>query len=545
MAGWRRLGGCILAIAGWAIGLWLAFSSMFLSGFARVTGNEGDPRLINYLLEHGYRWLTGDPAHRSFWNLPIFYPAQNTLAYSDILLSAGPFYWCWRLVGFQPDTAYQLWLVTICSLNYWTTDALLRNCLRLNPLASTLGAFLFAFASSRLSQISHSQLYTHFFTIVAIYALYRLFEAPVGQVSNLPSGQVGRKSAPRAWIIVFGLAAVAQLWASFYLGWFLGLGLLLAGLWALFLRGPRQTLLGVIRAYPVELAFTLAVCGLLLAPLAIHYLEAAREVGQRSYESIEAGLPTPRTWCSMGTGSWLYGWLRPFEPSHVVEGARGEHLMGIGLITTAVAVVGLLRRRASVFPLLLLLAGCSVVALTTNLSPGVSCWRLVHSLVPGAAALRAITRIGLLLLLPASIGVALFVHHCKRSWVAVAVVLLCILEQGRFMETYDKHAVRNRVAALQERIRSDDTAFYYTPLLGEPTTVPNWRWHLDAMQAGLESGVPTVNGYSGNLPPGWADLYEIRLRTEEDEERARSALGRWETEHRLEPGEIRWIRKEE
>jgi hypothetical protein len=519
---------------------------MFLSGFAQVPGDEGDPRLVNYILEHGYRWVRGDPAHRSFWSPPIFYPALNTAAYSDVLLSTGPFYWCWRLLGFLPDTAYQLWLVTMCSLNYWTAYALLKTCLRVNALAAALGAFLFAFASSRLSQISHAQLYTHFFTIVAVYALYRLFETkPVGQVSNLALAPAGWKLAPQFWIFVFGLAVVAQLYASFYFGWFLGLGLIVAGFWGLVSRKSRSRLMGVLKACPLATALALAGSALLLVPLAIPYMDAAREVGQRSYEGIVAGLPTPRTWFSMGTGSWLYGWLRPFEPLHVIERARGEHLMGIGLLSSFLAAAGLVRRRDSAFALVLLLTACTLVALTTLLPSGFTCWKFVYTWLPGAAALRAITRIGLLLLLPASIGLAWFIHDCKRPWVAAALVLLCILEQGRFMETFDKHAVRQRVADLGRLVEPESTAFFYTPLLRQPARAPNWRWHLDAIQAQLATGLPTVNGYSGNLPPEWEELYEIRLRNKEDEERVQEALRRWRTRHHLEATEIQWIRLEE
>src|SRR5438034_10739177 len=106
-----------LFLLGWASGLLLAFYPVLLTGFARIPGDHGDGRLINYLLEHGWRWLCREPLHRQLWDLPIFYPTPNTGAYSDILISAGPLYWPWRALGLAPETAFQLWMLAVASLN--------------------------------------------------------------------------------------------------------------------------------------------------------------------------------------------------------------------------------------------------------------------------------------------------------------------------------------------------------------------------------------------------------------------------------------------
>src|SRR3712207_6730919 len=99
------------------LGLAMAHHPTLLSGFARIQGDPGDTRLNNYVLEHGYRWLSAAPGHERFWSPPIFYPAPNTAAYSDILLGVAPFYWFWRLVGLEADTAFQCWTLTVSSLN--------------------------------------------------------------------------------------------------------------------------------------------------------------------------------------------------------------------------------------------------------------------------------------------------------------------------------------------------------------------------------------------------------------------------------------------
>ena len=51
---------------------------------------------------------------------------------------------------------------------------------------------------------------------------------------------------------------------------------------------------------------------------------------------------------------------------------------------------------------------------------------------------------------------------------------------------------------LANKVASDCDSFYYFSNQSEPTWI-----QLDAMWASLSLRVPTLNGYSGNTPPGW------------------------------------------
>ena len=66
------------------IGLLIFLYPIIFINHSLMPGDLGDARFINYILEHGYLFFSGDELHKSFWNLPIFYPNLNTLAYSDI-----------------------------------------------------------------------------------------------------------------------------------------------------------------------------------------------------------------------------------------------------------------------------------------------------------------------------------------------------------------------------------------------------------------------------------------------------------------------------
>src|SRR5207244_1566392 len=113
-------------------------------------------------------WIHGTPPHRSFWDIPIFYPTRNVAAFSDTLLTVAPLYWVWRVVGFLPDTAFQLWMLTTSVLNYLAGYWLMRNGFCLGVPGSIGGAFLFAFAAPRTNEVEHQQLSFQLYTVITL-----------------------------------------------------------------------------------------------------------------------------------------------------------------------------------------------------------------------------------------------------------------------------------------------------------------------------------------------------------------------------------------
>jgi hypothetical protein len=116
-----------------------------------------------------------------------------------------------------------------------------------------------------------------------------------------------------------------------------------------------------------------------------------------------------------------------------------------------------------------------------------------------------VSRVGLLLLIPAAVGLGYAFEALRirgRPALAVGLGLVCLLEQGTFVSAYDKEADRTAIHALARRIDPGAEAFYYTPDVAGLALVAN----LEAMWAGVEARKPTINGYSGHTPFGWRDL---------------------------------------
>jgi hypothetical protein len=134
---------------------------------------------------------------------------------------------------------------------------------------------------------------------------------------------------------------------------------------------------------------------------------------------------------------------------------------------------------------------------------GWSPWRLIHRFVPGASAIRAMTRIALLLLIPLSLGLVATLERFKtRHGLVLLCTLLIIAEQVQSPPFYDKLADRQRVAALAAQVPRDATAFFYAHFPG-PSYLSKETYWIDAMWAQMLTGVPTVNGYSGWAPIGY------------------------------------------
>lgn len=536
----------LAGIAGWAAGMLLQFHPMLLSGLGQIQGDWSDSRLVNYILEHGYRWMVGMPGHERFWSPPVFFPAPNTAAYSDILLGVAPLYWLWRIAGIASDTAFQLWVLSLATLNFASAFALFSRGFRCRPAAAAAGALLLSFAAMRTSQVMHAQLIPHFYIALAIVAVLRIFEPE----PELRAG-VAMVERRTSWVLALAAFCVLQLYSSFYYGWFLCFALVIATFWSLALPGVRRRFLLTLRANGRTLALAIALSALALAPLLSHYLGAEHQVGARSFAVVDAMLPRVESWVYLGDDSWLYGWLASREGFHGLP-LEHEQRLGLGIATTLLAGFGLwlVRRKKSVQ--LILLVPLTMALLATRWPGGFTLWHAVFLIVPGANAMRAISRIGIALLFPAALGVALLINaisrsrrippsrtavrirkrdSCRRAMLVLAITSVIVAEQVGRPRAFGKKEGRARVARVAGAIGASCSAFLYTTIGGDDDP---WRYHVDAMWASMKILVPTINGYSGSEPPEWA-FYDNRVHAPAQDSALSESLARWEAKWKLDP----------
>jgi len=287
---------------------------------------------------------------------------------------------------------------------------------------------------------------------------------------------------------------------------------------------------------------------LALLPLAQHYLATMKLSGPRGLESVLLFLPRPYSW-AFNRFAYLSGWMENVYPWSTLPGGtlNWEHSFGLGIATTlATLAVFIVKRRKTAY-LLTALSGLGLMALTTVFFGKYTLWAYVWKYVPGASAMFAVARVGILMSIPAGMAMAALVDGASSTRlraVAMALTLLCMSEQIVPVFVFDVNEKRRDVAEIASRVKPGAKAFVVTmnPMSGR---VPKYNWvtyHINAMWASNLAGVPTVNGYSSNFPQIWRNgVEDIVTTTPDKRERFIHALRSWCAAWNLDTSEVQWI----
>jgi hypothetical protein len=463
------------------------FYPMFRSGFQQTPGDLIDARFNNYSLEHTYLWLIGRPDHRSLWDSPVGYPQPNMVATSEDLFGSAPVYWLWRGLGAPMDTAFDLWLVAVTILDFFAMRGFLRRALQVDEYAAGLGSFLFCAAAARVMQLVHAQLSPQFFSLWALSALIRLGTDP-------------KPRYPALWWVTASVCVAAQLWAGFYLGWFLILALIVCGLWALVFPEPRRLLVGVMRRDWLWVILAAAVAALLLQPLVLHSLEAVHQIGWRPVSDIVRSIPKTYLWVAETSGHYA---AHRDTLGATTSASEALTIPAVLIFVGAVSLIsfGFWRLRARAWMLPGAATAIVLMLLATRWRGDATGWLLLRWF-PGWAAIRAIYRIVDVTLIAAACGVAGAVTGLARRkpvW-ATGFALLVAFTQLDSVPFFPHALSRQRVAQVVADIPKGCGAFYAVTL-AKPDVSPGLEhifgleMNLDAMLAQAATGIPTVNSY--------------------------------------------------
>jgi hypothetical protein len=465
-----------------------------------MQADPGDTVLNGYLLEHGWR-AVGEPGYRwPLWSPPFFHPQPLALAYSENLLGAAPVYWALRL-GLPADLAYQWWMILLTGANFvaaaWAARRLPTGVRPLPHLLCGTVGYLWAFGLVHLGQLGHQQLIPRWAMPLALLAGWRFAVAPGWRPLWGLAG----------WTVLQGVTCVNS-------GWMLAFGLALFVPTAARLLGTGPAVVAFLRANRGRLAAFLLGWAAVVAPVAVPYVRANRD-RPRDYSECVEYLPTPLAWVTPPAGDRWHDALAPLR-----DGVSGEcHLLGGFALLALVGVAGRWAwrsrhgpdRMSAVFVLAALAAAGGLVLLTLNCGGGVSPWWLVRFL-PGGLAVRAVSQVYVavyLLAVPAAaVGFTLWLRSRVRSragrWLAYLIAAGAVVgeQTGYDAPSFPKAEVRALVERAADRLRGADVGYVL------PTHHPGWHTcETTAMWAGLEAGVPVVNGYSGRFPPNYPDAY--------------------------------------
>lgn len=495
------------------------YREILASGFDLVFGDSGDARLAMMLMEH---WRLVFEGKEAIVSPRFFFPVTGTLGYTDANFLYGVVFSLGRWAGLDVYSAFQLVVMSWGAIGYGAMFWLLRRLLGVNLLISLVWSSLFAFSNLNAIQVGHMQLLT--------LAMIPLIIGWAILVARALAAETPRRAvAPGLAIaVLFPL----MMFTGFYVCWYLVLFTLTFVLVATIMalasgrRSQVAEVLRIARRNWVLLALLALVAAIFTVPFALTY--GPQIVGGNGFtpdDLFRATFPRPKDLINVGTENLVWGWLITLMIPDVYTRLGGYELLmgfplGIFALFLFATVVSL---RADVFRRNLLLAALTVsvligLVLIVNVE-GSSLWWAVRRIVPGASAIRVVSRYQVLLYFFVLLASALVLsEEMKRLRRLAAPARLAIVGLGALFLLAEQiqptfaHVRKGEEFARLNRIPpvpAGCTAFGVAPPRREDHAGMDWdgrmtivrRMLVDAVYIAARDGVPTINGLSSLNPP--------------------------------------------
>lgn len=488
----------------------LAFSAAFLIGpvaqsnyLTMMPGDIGDARLNNYFLENIYQFFAG--RSDSLWHLGFFSEFPYVLGFSDNLFGSSPVYLAARFLTDQSDTAFQIWYLFGFFINFIAAYYAI-NKLGASKIAAAVGALTFAFALPVTAHSGHAQLHYRFGAPLSI-AMFILF--------------LDKKDW--RYFVISGAWMVWQFYCTIYIGFFtlLMLSAILIAYLADGLRSSavknRHTIIELVRAWSAQpvarKAIYLIALFLLLLLLILLFYPYWRVTqlynASRSATEIATMLPRPQSYFLSDLSRLWSSQANIFADIPM----RHEHQMFIGVMPMLLAMLGFLfgSKKEDGLAFTLLSASLLSLILITLYVGGYSFW-FIFSKLPLASAIRAMTRIDLVLLFPAAYLAAIAVDQLRSRTARVCKMVPAVVMLAMIFEFSAVSAPLSTKSEWRARLVENEAQF---PELLPPEPIlffaqskgPFYASELDAMWVAINHSVKTLNGYSGIFPPGFSPKY--------------------------------------
>lgn len=477
-------------------------------------GDFVDGRFNMFVLEHAYQWLIGHDA--SLVSPAIFYPFPDVLFFSDTHAGSALVFAVFRALGLSEPEAFDGWFL----VGYVATYAAAHYALArfgADALTAALGAAIFAFGLPSVAQFGHAQLVYRCGVPLALLSLW----------------QGIRDGSARSLLWAFFWLCL-QILISVYLGMFLLVVMVVFALAAPLTeptsRGPRAWLRAVfaepiaaLRSRPllangftIALLVSIAAAAATLAMLA-GYAHASHEYHfKRQWNEVSTMVPRPVSYLLMAP---LPYWSSISSALSAKVPMAHEHNLFLGFGAMAFFAVGLLailrnaKAALGATPARAMLATLfAVVILSLAIGDDFTLYRSISTL-PGLNAIRAVSRIGLVLAFPAAlvaaIGLRSLLAESQPRLLGALAALLFVGLAGYEFATIERQTSsiaesERRIDAVVVAAREQARGVASPVLLLVDPANEDFQIQLDAMLAAERLGWPTVNGYSGNIPPGAA-----------------------------------------
>ncbi|NVK63692.1 MAG: hypothetical protein HWE22_03855 [Flavobacteriales bacterium] len=476
------------------LGLWYFCFRILGFGLEFVPGDLGDSRFINFLLEHGYQWGVGNKA--SFWNAGFMYPYQDSIAFSDNMLGTMPFYGFWRLFGINQETSYQLWWITICSLNYWSAYFVIKRWFKRWDLA-IIAAWIFAFTIFNLGQLSYMQMMIRFMVPIVIYSGVRLVE-----------------TSSWKYFAIFLLGIVYQFYGVIYTGFFLMYfsaffivvyAIIQKKYWFFVPLFKRKQLL--------QSSTIIVVAVLSLGWLMLPYYEMSQVLEPRSFDEVKWSVPVLLSYFYPHESSDFWHILnvncRPDVPLSWIHFTFPGMIPLVGLFSIPFLWIYWKIRRVQISKLIwtVSIATFIIFVFFVRTYDGQSFYAFMFEL-PGVDSMRVINRYMHVELFLIIIFIISLLTRMPKKW-SVILFLLVLLDNSfteeNLIRVSKKQIVERRETTINELKKEVKPSHEAYAILNSDEDF--FLTQIDGMTATNYIGLPTVNGYSSSCLPAFAPFY--------------------------------------
>jgi hypothetical protein len=480
----------------WLAGMLLVFHPLFISAFDTLVGDTGDSQLVECILEHHYLNLTRNEYPGSYASGPFFFPAtRNNMALSELLIGAVPLYFLPRVL-FGADYGFQIFLMLVCSLNFFCFYWVLRRW-AVPAWPAAVAAFVLSFGVFRGPHIPHSHLLLQYPSILSFHFFLRFLLEPSTRLFTLS--------------VAF---TCLQTLTSVYLGWFTLLSFTVIFVFGVGLGAVKlKSLAAFVRFRGFQAAGIAALMGYPCLWLLRPYLLLTAERGGRSYEEVESTLSSAADWLYPFVDSfwWHVRLMWGDKLAHMPEGS-----LFLGIVPAGAALVSLVLvfRRIRRLPPPAALAGaviCSglaLAALATRWPIAYQPWEFVFRYFPAASAIRSPGRIVVMVSMCLLFGSCVVLSQALRSTprrrvlaVLAPVLAFGVIENSyRFVYSRSRSYFNAEATEILDFISSPEvTAAYIYPRRQEGPYISD----INAMLIAQRANKPVVNGYSGADPAGY------------------------------------------
>ena len=508
----RRLTDSALVVGIWLLSLAVFFREFVFSGFNRIQIRGGDSDIGYFTQEHWYRWLSGS----ADWRSPtLFHPVRGTLGYTDAQFLYLPPYAIFRWMGADMFVALQLVAMVLTTIGYFSTYLLLRQHLKVRTLLAAAASVAFAFSNAlAIKQFHINTMGIEFIPLIVLLA-----------AESVAAIRSRRRIRSVAFATASGLVWALLFFTSFYMAWFLGLALLAFA--AVLLLVDRELIMTVLRVFRSDprrwingVAGFVSGFALGIIPSLMIYLPVISESGGRSFSEVMGLSPRPSDVFNLGPDNLVWGRITwpGTTPLEGIERSLAVSPMLVVSSIVAVAILWSVRARGSDSRRLRFLTGLAVTAVVITLVSwrfgDWTMWKVIWKVVPGGKAIRAVDRVQLMV---AFFWVIVWSGTMNEIWsrlaatkrktaslgIGVVVLLsgLVMVEQVNLKTlTGFDHGARSRSFASIPTPPEECRSFYAVDPSGK---FGGGQIPLQAMLISVQIGLPTVNGLSGQVPPGW------------------------------------------